>query len=135
MSKKDGHYCKVCGRVLPNEKFSGKGHAAHICKECAKLPVEKRNELMTVNQIMGLPFWLKKEQKKWLEKMKQDPREDVKSAAEWAWAERFETAPEAEEEWDADELTDEELRELFDGEDAPDEIDIPEDLDTELPFS
>ena len=28
--KKRGHYCKVCGEYKANEKFSGKGHAAHI---------------------------------------------------------------------------------------------------------
>ena len=33
--KKRGHYCKVCGEYKANEKFSGKGHAAHICKTCA----------------------------------------------------------------------------------------------------
>ncbi len=32
-----GHYCKVCGEYKANEKFSGKGHAAHICKACSKL--------------------------------------------------------------------------------------------------
>ncbi|MFV9677697.1 MAG: zinc finger domain-containing protein [Methanosarcinales archaeon] len=31
-----GHFCKVCWGILPNEKFSGKGHAAHICNKCAK---------------------------------------------------------------------------------------------------
>ena len=30
--KKRGHYCKVCGEYKANEKFSGKGHAAHISK-------------------------------------------------------------------------------------------------------
>ena len=29
--KKHGHYCKICGEYKANEKFSGKGHAAHIC--------------------------------------------------------------------------------------------------------
>ena len=29
--KKRGHYCKVWGEYKANEKFSGKGHAAHIC--------------------------------------------------------------------------------------------------------
>ncbi len=39
--KKHGHYCKVCGEYKANEKFSGKGHAAHICKSCASLPPER----------------------------------------------------------------------------------------------
>jgi hypothetical protein len=29
-----GHYCFICGRIRRNEKFSGKGHNQHICKDC-----------------------------------------------------------------------------------------------------
>jgi len=36
-----GHYCKICGKSRPNEKFSGKGHKNHICKACSKLPREQ----------------------------------------------------------------------------------------------
>lgn len=34
--KRRGHYCRICGQHKANEKFSGRGHAAHICKACAK---------------------------------------------------------------------------------------------------
>ncbi len=34
MAKKGGHYCRGCGRYRANEKFSGKGHKLHICKDC-----------------------------------------------------------------------------------------------------
>ena len=54
--KESGHYCKICGERKANEKFSGKGHKAHICKECMKLPTEKRNELQTITKIENLPF-------------------------------------------------------------------------------
>ena len=36
MKKKQGHYCRICGQRKANEKFSGRGHAAHICKACSK---------------------------------------------------------------------------------------------------
>ncbi|MCL1843690.1 MAG: hypothetical protein FWF79_07745 [Defluviitaleaceae bacterium] len=37
MSKKQrGHFCRICHQRKSNEKFSGRGHAAHICKACAK---------------------------------------------------------------------------------------------------
>ncbi len=36
-----GHYCRICGRMRPNEEFSGKGHARHICKQCSRLPREQ----------------------------------------------------------------------------------------------
>lgn len=32
--KQQGHYCRICGEYKANEKFSGKGHAQHICKAC-----------------------------------------------------------------------------------------------------
>jgi hypothetical protein len=34
--KPHGHYCRICGQYRANEKFSGRGHAAHICKDCSK---------------------------------------------------------------------------------------------------
>lgn len=49
--KRSGHYCWVCGRHRPNEKFSGKGHKAHICKECARIPVEERNRIEHTREI------------------------------------------------------------------------------------
>ena len=36
MKKPHGHYCRICQQRKANEKFSGRGHAAHICKACAK---------------------------------------------------------------------------------------------------
>ncbi len=30
-----GHYCHICGRTRANEKFSGKGHKNHVCKDCS----------------------------------------------------------------------------------------------------
>ncbi len=34
--KRQGHYCWRCRSYRANEKFSGKGHAKHICKDCSK---------------------------------------------------------------------------------------------------
>ena len=91
--KHHGHYCKICGEYRANEKFSGKGHKSHICKDCMKLPVEKRNELQTVNKILNLPFYLSREQRGWLEKKRKDSREEVRETAEWAYRMRFPHSP------------------------------------------
>lgn len=32
-----GHYCWCCGRRRANERFSGRGHRQHLCKDCKKL--------------------------------------------------------------------------------------------------
>ena len=87
--KPHGHYCKICGRRRANEKFSGSGHAAHICKDCARLLIEKRNELQTLTRIENLPFYLNREQRSWLDKKRKDKREDVREAANWAYETRF----------------------------------------------
>ena len=46
-----GHYCWVCGRTRANEKFSGKGHARHICKDCQRLPREERDRVQALRDI------------------------------------------------------------------------------------
>ncbi|MDR7077273.1 hypothetical protein J2Y03_002297 [Neobacillus niacini] len=43
-SKKRGHYCIGCGDYLPNEKFSGKGHRKHLCKECKRKEITVSSE-------------------------------------------------------------------------------------------
>ena len=48
-----GHYCWVCGRVRANERFSGKGHARHVCKDCARLPAEPREGIQALRDIHG----------------------------------------------------------------------------------
>ena len=48
-----GHYCRICGRVRPNEKFSGKGHRIHVCKDCSRLPKEERRGRELKDEIAG----------------------------------------------------------------------------------
>lgn len=43
--KQHGHYCRICGEFKANEKFSGKGHAQHICKSC--MSQKKKGELIS----------------------------------------------------------------------------------------
>ena len=52
-----GHYCWCCGRIRPNEQFSGKGHARHLCKACARLGVEEltyRQGLRNLERCMDM---------------------------------------------------------------------------------
>jgi len=48
-----GHYCKICGRDRPNEKFSARGHKIHVCKECASLPKEEYDAMELEEEIFG----------------------------------------------------------------------------------
>ena len=48
-----GHYCRICGRERANEKFSGKGHRVHVCKDCWKLPPAQREKIETGDEVAG----------------------------------------------------------------------------------
>jgi len=48
-----GHWCRICGRARPNEKFSGKGHKNHICKECSRKPKAEIDEIDQTEEIFN----------------------------------------------------------------------------------
>jgi hypothetical protein len=48
-----GHYCRLCGRVRANERFSGHGHRDHVCKDCQRMPSEKRDQMERLDEILG----------------------------------------------------------------------------------
>jgi hypothetical protein len=45
------HYCRICDRCRANEKFSGRGHRDHICKDCQRLPREERDRIDRLNEV------------------------------------------------------------------------------------
>lgn len=85
MSKKKrphGHYCKICGEYKANEKFSGKGHAAHICKSCSRLSVAEKAAAMDINRMMNFPMRrLSDGEKKWLQGKMHDKCPEVADTA------------------------------------------------------
>ena len=88
--KPQGHYCKVCGERKANESFSGKGHAAHICKECAKLSPAERSARVIINKIDNMAYrTLSKEDIKWLRSKLNDPNPEIQRAARGVHSERF----------------------------------------------
>lgn len=52
--RQQGYYCKICGERKANEKFSGKGHAVHICKECQSLPAEIQTDMRRIRDVERL---------------------------------------------------------------------------------
>lgn len=89
MAKNQGHYCKICGEYKSNESFTGKGHAAHICKKCAALPAAQRSENMTLAKLWNLPWKLTQQQRDWLKGLQNDSRPEVASTAIELYASRF----------------------------------------------
>ena len=54
--KQQGHYCRICGEYKANEKFSGRGHARHICKECQSLPEDVKADMVRCNEVERAAF-------------------------------------------------------------------------------
>lgn len=50
MSKQKGHYCRICGRQRASEKFGGKGHRIHVCKDCQHEQEKKKRLLKKARQ-------------------------------------------------------------------------------------
>lgn len=54
--RSQGHFCRVCGRVRANERFSGKGHARHICRDCElRIRAEWRTLQMFPRGVPNVP--------------------------------------------------------------------------------
>jgi hypothetical protein len=78
-----GHYCKVCGCIRPNERFSGKGHAAHICRTCDKKTKDEQNEQIALIRICRVYRYmnLSRDNRRMLEVYTRDFRERIRLAA------------------------------------------------------
>jgi hypothetical protein len=86
----DRHYCRICGEHKANEKFSGKGHAAHVCKACASKSPAEKSEDMTMNRLHGMMFrYLNESEMKWLKNRRNDDRPEVKALARQVFEEKF----------------------------------------------
>lgn len=88
--KPRGHLCWCCGRVRANERFSGRGHARHLCKECSKLGKEEHAYRQAVRDIDGLLDWngvVRRKQQKSFERFLLHPDERVRRYAEEVAAE------------------------------------------------
>jgi hypothetical protein len=86
----NGHYCRVCGDYKAHEKFSGRGHAVHICKECQRKSPAEQAEEMTLNKLNGMALrYINKEEIKWLEHRRRDSRPRVRELAQTVFEVRF----------------------------------------------
>jgi hypothetical protein len=57
MRKRRGHFCWCCGLMRPNERFSGGGHARHLCKDCHKLGAKELTYRQAVRNIDRMIQW------------------------------------------------------------------------------
>lgn len=48
-----GWYCRICGRARAHERFTGKGHRDHICRDCALLPKDEIRRIDAKCELVG----------------------------------------------------------------------------------
>ncbi len=82
MKKAKENRCIVCGRFLSDDPFDER----RICDECMKLSPEVREEKQIITRINSLPTMLTKQHKKWLNELRKDKRDNIRKAAENAYA-------------------------------------------------
>ena len=86
----DRHFCWVYGEHKAHEKFSGRGHATHMCKQCHALPVAERNMMVAARRAENMAFrHLNEQEINWLRKKMNDPRPEVRDAAREAHKIKF----------------------------------------------
>lgn len=96
--RKSGHYCWSCNRTRANEKFSGSGHAQHLCKDCARLGNKELAYRQAVRDMDRLVTWegiIPRKRREQFEKYLHHENERVRAYAlelemadAWARAER-----------------------------------------------
>ena len=80
-----GHFCWCCDRVRANERFSGRGHAHHLCKDCAKLGTEElayRQAIRNIDRLLDWDDRVRRKQKKSFERFLSHPDQRIRQYAE-----------------------------------------------------
>ena len=106
-----GDFCKVCRKILPNERFSGKGHAAHICKKCTTKQKTRKSEEIAITRIRSASpsCNLSLDDRRMLENYTHSRSERVRSVALAALADCARHHPPGGIEHSADDFMDEEI--------------------------
>ena len=79
-----GHFCWCCGRIRANERFSGRGHAGHLCKECSRLGKEElayRQAARDIDRLVDRNGVVRWKQRKTFEQFLLHPDERIRRYA------------------------------------------------------
>ncbi len=80
-----GHFCWCCERERRNEKFSGRGHRNHICKDCQKLPKDEREirqAIRNINRLCTCAGSIRRKHRQEFDKYLEHPEERVRQYAQ-----------------------------------------------------
>lgn len=79
-----GRSCWCCGRIRPNEKFSGRGQVRHLCRDCARLgalELAYRQAAHDIDRLVGWDGLIPHRQRKSFERFLAHPDERVRNHA------------------------------------------------------
>jgi hypothetical protein len=79
-----GCFCWCCGQIRPNERFSGCGHARHLCRDCAKLDqaeLEYRQHIRNIERTLDWDGRIRRRQRKVFERFLNHPNHRVRAFA------------------------------------------------------
>jgi uncharacterized membrane protein YukC len=83
--RRRGHFCWSCRGVLPNERFSGRGHARHVCKQCQKLGPEElayRSAARNMERLLNWDRTIRRKRRQEFERFLQHSNPRVRRYAE-----------------------------------------------------
>jgi hypothetical protein len=81
-----GHFCWNCGWKLPNEHFSGRGHAQHVCRDCQKLGAAElayRQAVRDIDRCMTSEGMIRRKQRPVLDRFLAHESERVRAYAQY----------------------------------------------------
>lgn len=76
-----GHFCWRCARIRSNERFSGRGHARHRCRDCAKLGTAELAYRQAIRDVDRLVDWngvVRRKERKSFERFLSHPDERIR---------------------------------------------------------
>ena len=80
-----GHYCWCCDRHRANERFTGRGHRDHICRDCQRLPEEERQlrqAIRNINRCISYEGFIRRKHRQTFDEYLEDSRDQVRDYAE-----------------------------------------------------
>jgi len=83
-AKQPGHFCWCCQQRRPNERFSGGGHARHLCRDCAKLGADElayRQGVRNVDRLLTWEGTLRRRQRQNFERFLHHENERIRNYA------------------------------------------------------
>jgi hypothetical protein len=95
--KKRGHFCWCCRRRRPNERFSGRNHPRHLCRDCSRLPEEKleyRQGELNIERLLHDGLYVPRRRRAQFNRFLEHPNARVRGLARQILAEQVRYAEE-----------------------------------------